>query len=159
LRIEGRFPITGFTCGNGWAKERSMYFAARFSRPFEEGRSSATASRQVPLRYIRLRFPARNEAAGTTLHFLPIHDPSDQGSKRRLPISAVRAAKAPQNLETEMPGCGFEKMRADTRADMDRELGGWRSKERREARHVLHAPLSCISVTNLYRMHNGEYAV
>ena len=37
VRIEDPATITGFHLVNGWAKERSLYFAARYSRPFDEG--------------------------------------------------------------------------------------------------------------------------
>jgi len=46
LRIEDNSTVTGFHLVNGWAPERYLYFAARFSRPFDEafilsnGRSS-----------------------------------------------------------------------------------------------------------------------
>ena len=36
VRIENKSTVTGFHLVNGWAKERSLYFAARFSRPFDK---------------------------------------------------------------------------------------------------------------------------
>src|SRR6185437_1907515 len=36
LRIEDGSTVTGFHLVNGWAKERYLYFAARYSRPFDE---------------------------------------------------------------------------------------------------------------------------
>ena len=37
VRVEDHATITGFHLVNGWAKERYLYFAARYSRPFDEG--------------------------------------------------------------------------------------------------------------------------
>ena len=34
---EDNSTVTGFHLVNGWAKERYLYFAARYSRPFDEG--------------------------------------------------------------------------------------------------------------------------
>ena len=36
VRIEDGSTITGFHLINGWAKERYLYFAARYSRPFDD---------------------------------------------------------------------------------------------------------------------------
>ena len=52
VRVEDNATITGFHLVNGWAKERYLYFAARYSRPFDDyrimsqgRRSSTTATR------------------------------------------------------------------------------------------------------------------
>jgi len=37
VRIEDQATVTGFHIVNGWAKERHLFFAARYSRPFDEG--------------------------------------------------------------------------------------------------------------------------
>ena len=39
VRVENDSTITGFHLVNGWAKERYLYFAARFSRPFDDTES------------------------------------------------------------------------------------------------------------------------
>src|ERR1022692_2999326 len=62
VRIEDNSTITGLHLVNGWAKERNLYFAARYSRPFD---SAEIISSGKPVIYNTYRFRSHNEAAGT----------------------------------------------------------------------------------------------
>src|SRR6266568_4856767 len=70
LRIEDGSTVTGFHLVNGWAKERYLFFAARYSRPFDEAQIISNAKPVIYKSYINYRFRSRNEAAGTNLQFL-----------------------------------------------------------------------------------------
>ena len=70
VRIEDDSTVTGFHIINGWAKERHLFFAGRYSRPFDEG---VIISKGEPSRYDshkNYRFRSCKEAAGTDLRFL-----------------------------------------------------------------------------------------
>jgi putative alpha-1,2-mannosidase len=70
FRIEDGSTITGFHLVNGWAKERYLYFAARFSRPFDEAEIISNGKPVTYQSYVNYRFRSRNEVAGTNLQFL-----------------------------------------------------------------------------------------
>ena len=56
---------------NGWAKERYIYFAARFSRPFDD---YGIMKDGKPVRYDGYRFRSRSEATGKSLQFSANYD-------------------------------------------------------------------------------------
>jgi len=70
LRIEDGSTVTGFHLVNGWAKERHLYFAARYSRPFDRAQIISNGRPVNYKSYVNYRFRSRNEAAGTNLQLL-----------------------------------------------------------------------------------------
>src|SRR5215469_15844618 len=56
VRIEDNSTVTGFHLVNGWAKERYLYFAARYSRPFDEGEIINDRKPVIYRSYINYRF-------------------------------------------------------------------------------------------------------
>jgi predicted alpha-1,2-mannosidase len=120
VRIEDSSTITGFHLVNGWAKERYLYFAARYSRPFD---SAQIISAGKPVVYNTYRFRSHNEAAGTNLQFLASFKTRDhEVILVKVAVSAVSAANALQNLDAEIPGWDFEKVREAVRTQWDKEL-------------------------------------
>ena len=79
LRVENNSTITGFHLVNGWAKERFLYFAARYSRPFDKAEIFSDGK---PVLYNTYRF--RGLPPG------PIGNPGQ---------SALEAAMHPANTE------------------------------------------------------------
>jgi len=157
VRIENDSTITGFHLVNGWAKERYLYFAARYSRPFD-GTEIISAGR--PVIYNTYRFRSHREAAGTNLQFIAEYKNLHAGEviQVKVALSAVSTANALQNLEAEIPGWDFEKLREATRAKWDRELSKFEivgTPEQQETFYtsVYHAMLA----PNLFTDVNGEY--
>jgi putative alpha-1,2-mannosidase len=70
VRVEDNATITGFHLVNGWARERYLYFAARYSRPFDHYRIISNGTEAKYDSFRTYRFRSRNEAAGTNLQFL-----------------------------------------------------------------------------------------
>jgi putative alpha-1,2-mannosidase len=66
VRVEDNSTVTGFHLVNGWAKERSLYFAARYSRPFDK---AEIISDGQPVIYNTYRFRSDKEASGANLQF------------------------------------------------------------------------------------------
>jgi predicted alpha-1,2-mannosidase len=156
VRVENNSTVTGFHLVNGWARERYLYFAARYSRPFDRCR---IISGGKPVVYDTYRFRSRNEAAGTNLQFIAEYNTKkDEIILVKIGISAVSAANALQNLDAEIPDWNFEKVKDATRDAWDRELGKFQiegSPEQKETFYtsVYHAFLA----PNLYEDANGEY--
>ena len=156
VRIEDNSTITGFHLVNGWAKERYLYFAARYSRPFDEAQ---IISNGKPVIYDTYRFRSRNEAAGTNLQFFTRYKThAGEVIQVKVAVSAVSTANALQNLDAEIPGWDFDQVRADTRAKWDRELAKIQIEGTEEQKKTFYTSLYHASLApNLYEDVNGEY--
>lgn len=160
VRVEDPSTVTGFHMINGWGKERHLYFAARYSRPFD---SHKIISNGEEVRYSsakNYRFRSRNEAAGTNLQFLAEYKTqADEKISVKVAVSAISAANAMKNLDAEIPDWDFEAVREKTRARWDKELERLRliegSDEQKETFYT--AVYHCFQAPNLYQDVTGEY--
>jgi predicted alpha-1,2-mannosidase len=157
VRIEDNSTITGFHLINGWARERYVYFAARFSRPFD---GAEIISSGTPVIYNTYRFRSHKEAAGTNLQVFAKYGKTgpDEVIQVKVAVSAVSAADALQNLDAEIPGWDFDQVREATRARWDRALGkiqieGTPAQKETFYTSVYHAMLA----PNLFTDVNGKY--
>jgi predicted alpha-1,2-mannosidase len=157
VRVENDSTITGFHLVNGWAKERYIYFAARFSRPFDD---YGIMKDSKPVRYDGYRFRSRSEATGKSLQFVARY--KTRGGEPllvKVGISATNAANAMRNLDAEISDWGFERVRLETREKWNRELGKIEidgSQEDKETfytsmYHAFLAPVLYQDVTGEYR--------
>ncbi|MGO9111528.1 MAG: GH92 family glycosyl hydrolase [Thermoguttaceae bacterium] len=104
VRVEDQATITGFHLINGWGKERYLYFAARYSRPFDRFRIMSDGKEVKYDSYKSYRFRSSREAAGTNLQFLAEYKTAaDEVILVKAAVSAVSAANALQNLDAEIP--------------------------------------------------------
>jgi predicted alpha-1,2-mannosidase len=121
LRVENDSTITGFHLVNGWAKERYVFFAARYARPFA---GYLIVKDGKPVQYDGFRFRSRAEAAGKSLQFVALYRTrAHEPLAVKVGISAVSATNALRNLDAEIPGWDFERVRQQTRDNWNRELG------------------------------------
>jgi len=161
VRVEDPATISGFHLVNGWARERYLYFAARYSRPFDHYRIMSNGKEVKYDSFVTYRFRSRNEAAGTNLQFLAEYKTRpNEVIFVKVSVSAVSAANALQNLDSEIPKADwdFDRIVRQTRDKWDRELsrieieGSQRDKETfyTGMYHAFLAP-------NLYEDVNGEY--
>jgi predicted alpha-1,2-mannosidase len=120
VRVEDESTVTGFHLVGGWAKERYLYFAARYSRPFNSYRIYSSGQE---VKYNTYRFRSRNEAAGTNLQFVAEYKTHpNEVIQIKVAISAVSAANARQNLDREIPDWDFDRVRNQTRQAWTKEL-------------------------------------
>ncbi len=162
LRIEDKSTVTGFHLVNGWARERHLYFAARFSRPFDDALIIKDGKPVTYKSYVNYRFRSRNEAVasmGTNLQFLAQYKTgSNEVIQVKVAISAVSAANALKNLDAEIPDWEFEKLRQSTRAKWDKELAKIQIEGTEEQKKTFYTSLyHAFLVPNLYQDVNGEY--
>ena len=161
VRVEDRATITGFHLVNGWARERYLYFAARYSRPFQSYRIMSNGVEVRYDSYASYRFRSRNEAAGTNLQFLAQYRTRPgEAILVKVAVSAVSAANALQNLDSEIPprDWNFEGVVERTRARWDRELAGIRIEGSQEEKETFYTAMYhlCLS-PSLYQDVTGEY--
>jgi len=156
VRIEDDSTITGFHLVNGWAKERYLYFAARYSRPFDDAQIISAGK---PVIYNTYRFRSHNEAAGTNLQFLAkFKTHAGEIIQVKVSVSAVSAANALENLDAEIPGWDFEKLLATTRNKWDRELSKIEIEGSPAQKETFYTSLyHAFLAPNLYEDVNGEY--
>ncbi len=156
LRIEDNSTITGFHLVNGWGPERYLYFAARYSRPFDE---AIILSGGRPVIYNTYRFRSRKESSGTDLQFVGMFKThADEVIQVKVAVSAVSTEDALKNLDSEIPDWNFDKLREATRAKWDDALAKFQidgSDEQKKTFYtsVYHAMLA----PNLYQDVNGKY--
>jgi predicted alpha-1,2-mannosidase len=157
VRIEDDSTITGFHIINGWGKERYLYFAARYSRPFD---TTKIISAGKPVIYNTYRFRSDKEAAGTNLQFLAGFK-NLQGNEVievKVAISAISAGDALQNLDSEIPDWDFNKVREATRAKWDTELNKIQMDGSEDQRETFYTSMyHALLAPNLYEDANGAY--
>ena len=158
-RIEDASTVTGFHLVHGWAKERYLYFAARYSRPFEEAQIISGGKPAVYASFVNYRFRSRNEVAGTNLQFLAKYKTgSNEVIQVKVAVSAVSAENALKNLDAEMPGWDFAGLVAATRAKWDHELGRLTITGTAEQKETFYTSLyHAFLAPNLYEDVTGEY--
>jgi predicted alpha-1,2-mannosidase len=157
VRVENDSTITGFHLVNGWAKERHLYFAACFSRPFDHFGIMKDGS---PVIYNTYRFRSRMEATGKSIQFYAQYKTrSNEVIMVKVAVSAVSTANAMKNLEAEIPDWDFQQVRLKTFNAWNRELGRIEIEGSREDKetfytsmyHAFLAPTIHEDVTGEYR--------
>jgi predicted alpha-1,2-mannosidase len=157
VRIEDNSTITGFHLINGWAKERYLYFAARYSRPFDDTEIIKSGK---PVIYNTYRFRSHLEAAGTNLQFFAKYNKTSPGEviEVKVAISAVSAANALQNLDAEIPDWDFDKVEEATKARWDEVLSKIQIEGSEEQKETFYTSIYHASLApNLYEDVDGEY--
>ncbi|HEX7654234.1 MAG TPA: GH92 family glycosyl hydrolase, partial [Verrucomicrobiae bacterium] len=159
LRIEDNATVTGFHLVNGWAKERYLYFAARYSRPFGQAQIVSNGKPVKYTSYVNYRFRSQQEAAGTNLQFLARYRTgANEVILVKVGISAVSTANALENLDTEIPDWDFAKLQAKTRQRWDDELSRIQITGTEEQKKTFYTSLyHALLVPNLYQDVNGQY--
>ncbi len=156
LRVENDSTIAGFHLVNGWAKERYLYFAARFSRPFDDYGIMKDGKAVV---YNTYRFRSRSEATGKSIQFYAHY--KTRGGEAiliKVGISATSAANALKNLEAEIPDWGFDRVLRETREKWNRELARIEIDGTQEEKETFYTSMyHAFLAPELYQDVTGEY--
>ena len=114
LKVVGNDTLVGGKSTNRWARGREIYFAMKFSRPFDrleilaEGQPLPDASREV-----------RGESIKAILHYAT---KEQETILIKTGISGVSAEGALRNLDADIPAWDFEGVRADAAALWEKQL-------------------------------------
>ena len=158
LRIEDNSTVTGFHLVSGWAKERYLYYAARYSRPFDDAQ---ILSNGRPVIYDTYRFRSHKEAASSNLQFFAKYKThAGEAIQVKVAISAVSAEDALKNLDSEIPvsDWDFQKMVAATREKWNRELSKFEIEGTQEQKETFYTSVyHAFLAPNLYEDVNGKY--
>ncbi len=156
LRIENKQLVTGFHMVHGWAKERYLYFAAKFSRPFEK---CGIMNKGKHVFYNTYRFTSKYESSGKDIQFYARYNTEKQQVIIvKVGISAVSAANALKNLDAEIPGWDFDKVVAQTRNKWNHELHKITIEGNQEQKETFYTSLyHAFLLPSVYSDVNGEY--
>ena len=124
IRVENDSTITGYRQTKGWARDKKVFFAAKFSKPFKSYGHKKYDEIKYDGFYRRFKqnenFP---EMAGKDLRAYFNFD-TDEGEQIQLKfaLSPVSSAGAMKNLEAEIPHWDFNKVKEETKQKWNSEL-------------------------------------
>jgi len=104
--------VEGFRKSSSWAKDQTVYFVAEFSRNFTE----------VNLRQGYDETGGPRDSLKAPLAAFRFGNSSNNQILLKVGISFVSIEGARKNLESELPGWDFDKVRADAKAAWNKEL-------------------------------------
>ncbi len=154
LEFVGENEVEGFRRSEGWAKDQHLYFVARFSKPFKRSgflSDSVGSGRKLVGRDVRA--------------FVQFKIASNDPVVVKVALSSVSVEGARKNLDQEMPGWDFDKIRKEAAQLWQKELGkiqveGGTNEQKRTfytaLYHALIAPNTLSDVDGRYRAMNGE---
>jgi predicted alpha-1,2-mannosidase len=163
LRLRADGTVTGFRETRGWAPGRQLYFAMRFSRPVSGHQFHDTEQDVV---YKGFPPPAQNAPAQRAQiegrQLVGDFDFAEAPGKQllvKVALSPVSEDNAIANLDKEVPGWDFERVRADARRAWSDALGAIdvdAAEPQRRAfytalYHTLQAPSLFMDVDGRYR--------
>ncbi|HEY3296120.1 MAG TPA: GH92 family glycosyl hydrolase [bacterium] len=156
VRVENDSTVTGYHIVNGWARDRHLYFAARYSRPFDD---YGIVRDGKPVLYNGYRFRSKAEAAGKSLQIYARYKTGkDEQILVKVAVSAISAENALKNLEAEIAGWDFEKVREQTRQKWNRELGRIEIEGTPQEKETFYTAMyHAFLAPNLYQDVTGEY--
>jgi putative alpha-1,2-mannosidase len=117
IRVENDSLVTGYRQTKGWARDRKVFFAMQFSKPFKSYGHKKYDKIKYDGFYRRLKqdenFP---EMAGNDLRAY-FNFNTEEGEKIdiKFALSSVSSAGALLNLQTEIPHWDFNKTREETK--------------------------------------------
>lgn len=124
VRVENDSVITGYRQTSGWARTRKVYFAMRFSKAFKsygQEKQKGQVYRGFWGRFDQEHnFP---EMAGKDLRlYFDFDTEENEAIEVKMALSPVSTAGALKNMEAEIPGWDFEKVKQQARASWNKEL-------------------------------------
>ncbi|MDG2524908.1 GH92 family glycosyl hydrolase [Stenotrophomonas sp. HITSZ_GD] len=163
LRVRADGTVTGFRETRGWAPGRQLYFAMRFSRPLA---GSALHDTEENVLYKGFPPPGaddpRQRAQIEGRQLVGVLDFGEGGSAPlvvKVAISPVSEEGAIANLDAEVPGFDFDKVRADARQQWTQALSAIDAQGSADARtrfytalyHTLLGPTLFMDSDGRYR--------
>ncbi len=124
LRVENDSTLTGYRQTKGWARDKKVFFAVKFSKPFKSYGHKKYDKLTYDGFYRRFNqeknFP---EMAGKDIRAYFNFD-TEEGEKIKLKfaLSPVSSAGAMKNLEIEVPHWDFNKVKEETEQKWNQEL-------------------------------------
>jgi predicted alpha-1,2-mannosidase len=156
IRVENNSTITGSHIVNGWGKERHLYFAAKYSRPFDD---FVIMNDGKPVKYNTYRFRSSSESWGKNLQFLARYTTSEHEIILiKIGISSISSENAMKNLDAEIPSWDFKNIVNETQQKWNKELSKIQIDGTEEQKEVFYSSMyHSFLAPNVYEDVTGEY--
>jgi len=125
VRVVNDTLITGYRQTNGWARTRTVYFAMSFSKPFTQYGQKNYDNKQAYRGFWGKFDQTKNfpEIAGKKIRmYFDFKTEEAEKVKIKFALSSVSQENALQNMQTEIKGWDFEKVKAQAQAIWNKEL-------------------------------------
>ncbi|WP_317163637.1 GH92 family glycosyl hydrolase [Mucilaginibacter aquatilis] len=125
VRVVNDTLVIGFRQTNGWAKNRVLYFAMRFSKPITSHGFRNESTRQVYRGFWGKFNQNKNfpEIAGQRIKaYFDFKTTDGEKVKIKMALSPVSMQGAIDNMQAEVPGWNFDKVRAAAQQQWESEL-------------------------------------
>ena len=161
IRVVNDTLVTGYRQTNGWAKNRTVYFAMIFSKPFIYHGFQDNSKKEVYKGFWR-KFDQTDdfpEMSGQQIKaWFDFHTTEGEIIKMKLAISPVSMANALENLSVEAPGWDFKVVKEQGQTQWEKELHKIEIKADVETMQNFYTSMYHAFIgTTVYMDVNGEY--
>lgn len=125
VKILNDSTLVGYRQTNGWARTRTLYFAMAFNKHFKEHGFANNSPKEVYKGFWAKFNQTKNfpEIAGRQIKaWFDFNTGEGEKIKIKMAISPVSMDGALNNMQVEVPGWDFEKVKADGQALWEKEL-------------------------------------
>ncbi|NOT49527.1 MAG: glycoside hydrolase family 92 protein, partial [Acidobacteria bacterium] len=125
VRVENDHTVVGYRQTNGWARTRTVYFAMEFSKPFKSY-GFKNFGKEDYKGFWRKFDQTRNfpEMAGKQIRaYFDFDAAENEKIKVKFSISPVSTEGAISNLRSEISDWNFERVKRESQAEWNKELG------------------------------------
>ncbi|PAW92935.1 sugar hydrolase [Mucilaginibacter sp. MD40] len=125
VRLINDSTVVGYRSTNGWARTRNLYFAMKFSKPFMQHGFKKYDQREVYGGFWGKFNQSKNfpEIAGKQIRaYFDFNTEEGEKIKIKFALSPVSMDGALANMQAEVPGWDFEKVKNDGQAQWEKEL-------------------------------------
>ena len=124
VRVENDHTITGYRQTNGWARNKTVYFAMEFSKPFKS--YGHKRYEEVPYNGFYRRFNEEEnfpEMAGHDIRaYFNFDTKKDEQIQIKFALSSVSTEGAMKNLKAEIPHWDFDQVKKESQERWNKEL-------------------------------------
>lgn len=162
LHVINDTTVVGYRQTNGWAKNRTVYFAMTFSKPFVEYGNQNFSKRQVYRGFWGKFNQSRNfpEIAAQQLRaYFNFKTTEGEKVKIKFSISPVSMNNAMENLQSETPGWNFDQVKLQGQQLWEKELGKIviQTNSLEDKQNFYTAMYHAAIMPTVYMDKNGEY--
>lgn len=168
VRVIDNQTLLAYRSTNGWAKQRDMYFAIKFSRPFDSielinqdnsryrcnGCLTKKGSKPSTIVNSAIQYTA-GKAIKVLTHF---KDANTEPLMVKVGLSAVSRKNALENLITENPGWDFDDVKLQAKKQWQEQLSVVQAKGKKSEKRQLYTALyHALQAPSIYQDVNGQY--
>ena len=168
VRVIDKQTLIAYRSTNGWAKQREMYFAIKFSRPFDSVelinndnsryRCNDCLSKKGP-KPSTIVNSAIQYTAGKNIKVLThFNTPNTEPLLVKVGLSAVSRKNALENLTSENPDWNFDQVHQQAKQQWQQQLSILQAKgEPSQKRQLYTALYHALQAPSIYQDVNGQY--